>query len=115
MTPSDMITSFELKVLAPPAGGVLKYRDLLILLLRSPKPNKGIVKKELKLRMSLIRLVELAEQAVPFSPRALAFVQELADVYPWGAATAELEQFLDDLEACAAVPDTEPVTPEKEI
>lgn len=78
----------------------LRYKDLIILLLQSPKPNCGFKKKELKLRMEMQRYVHQAEGELILGEKQLAFIQDMANNYLWYSATSQLEQFLDDLEQC---------------
>lgn len=81
---------------APP----LRYKDLIILLLQTPKPNCGIKKAEVKLRMAIQRYVQNAKGALILGDKQWAFIRDLADHYLWSSATAPLEQFLDDLDQC---------------
>jgi hypothetical protein len=83
----------------------LKYADLLMLLLQSPSaPGKGMKKMEVKIRTELMRYILTDKLGGPgmvvLTEKAYMLVKKLADNYLWGSATFQLEQFLNDLDAC---------------
>ncbi len=91
-----------------PFGGdnaPLKYVDLVMLLLQSPSmKGGGMKKKEVKVRTELMRHILTDKEGAPghviLTEESYKLLKRLADNYLWGSATFQLEQFLNDLDAC---------------
>lgn len=104
----------ELKVLTPeratdldaPDPKPVRYRDLIELVLRSAGPA-GITKPEMKkrnaMRRALKEAIESQAHHVLFSIEQGEKLKELVENFPWGMASYELEQFMDDVAAMPTV------------
>ena len=85
---------------------VLKYADLLKMLLMNPEHGtNGIRKKEMKMRIESIRKLDKAvsDGFVLFAPSEMDFIRRLANNYYWGSCTEQLYGFLDALDTCPMI------------
>lgn len=88
-------------------GQMLKYADLLVLLLQSAIPGKGIKRKEMKLRIRMQHRILQddadGEEYTHFTEQGYKLLKILGDNYLWGTAQEQFDTFLDCLNACEMV------------
>lgn len=99
---------FELKTIPNELGGQCHYAQLLDEVLRSAgqRPlGRDDIKKRLRIRKSIKKAVERAEENVVLSVDEGQLVKEAAASFPWGLALEHIGAFLDDIENAKKVED----------
>lgn len=82
--------------------GPLRYLDILMLLLQSPIPGRGLTTDEVRHRAQMQRTLTMDAARATFGEKQYAFLVELAQKHIWPLATLELDTFLNDLFTCDA-------------
>lgn len=92
---------------ALPAGGdtaeVIRYADLIELVLRTPRGGQGVPLAEQRIRNRIRRQLRQDDGELLLSREEWQLLRDLVETFPWGAASFVVEEFCDAVLNCPTV------------